>query len=57
VVIGTAELSPITKSPMSPVSPRLSRDEYNWGTIIKMYEKQLKALRTERDELKAKTKI
>ena len=32
-------------SPKRPSSPRLSRDEYNWGTIIKMYEKQLNALR------------
>ena len=40
-------------SPKRPSSPKLSRDEYNWGTIIKMYEKQLIALRAERDALKS----
>merc|ERR1712083_646069 len=40
-------------SPKSPVSPRLSRDEYNWGTIIKMYEKQVHTLRAERDSLRS----
>lgn len=40
-------------SPKGPPSPRLSRDEYNWGTILKMYEKQFKALKAERDALKS----
>ena len=31
----------------------ISRDEYNWGTLIKMYEKQLKAMKAEVKSLRA----
>ena len=33
-------------------SQRLSRNEYNWGTLLKMYETKLKAMKTELEKLK-----
>ena len=47
---GSAEPSP--SYPKSPDSSYISQDEFNWRTIVKMYEKQLTALRLERDTLK-----
>ena len=34
-------------TPKKKVPAHISRDEYNWGTLIKMYEKQLKDIRAE----------